>query len=184
MSRLRISKHGMPQDYNKVASIKAVRQLCGIGLKEAKDAVEEAMTGTVVAITDLTPHASSQMSNHDAHESLRAQGMILQAGTSKTEFIIQAVRESAKLAADEEETELSILLLDALRQHEINVDAREERWKETQEKDRVRAHAEQIRKEEQDAIRDQREVRFQAAQDREQDALAPEAYQPSEDSFR
>ena len=174
MSRLRISKHGMPEDFNKVATIKAVRQLCGIGLKEAKDAVEEAMTGTVVVITDLTPHASSQMSNHDAHESLRAQGLVLQSGTSKTEFIVQAIRESAKLAADEEETELSILLLDALRKHEINVDAREEKWKESQEQDRVRAHAEKMRREEQDQIRDLQEKRFQETRDREQDALTPE----------
>jgi hypothetical protein len=179
MSRLRILKTGMPEDFQKVPAIKAVRQLSGLGLKEAKDAVEEAMTGTVVVIEDKRPHDPSAPAMYDASENLRAQGMILQVGTSKTEFIVQAIRESAKLAADEDETELAILLLDALRKHEINVAAREESWKETQEQDRVRAHAEKLRREEQDAIRDAQEKRFQETNDRERDALAP-----AEDSFR
>jgi len=185
MSRLRISKNGMHEDFNKVAAIKAVRQLCGIGLKEAKDAVEEAMTGTVVVIADLTPHSSSQMSSQDAHENLRAQGMELLRGTSKTEFIVQAIRESAKLAADEEENNLAILLLDVLRQHEIDVAEKEENWRIAQEQNKMRAHNEKVRREEQDKIRDQQERRFQESRKRKHDEeVNIGAYQPSEDSFR
>ena len=174
MSRLRTTKRGMPHDFNKVAAIKAVRQLAGIGLKEAKDAVEEAMTGIVVVIEDVRPHDPSAPAMYDASESLRAQGMELSSGTTKTQFIVQAVRESAKLAADEEETDLAILLLDALKQHEVNVAEKEERYLEAQEQNKIRAHAERMRREEQDVVREAQEVRFQEASDRERDALAPE----------
>jgi len=174
MSRLRITKRGLPEDFQKVPAIKAVRQLTGIGLKEAKDAVEEAMTGAVVVLEDKRPHDSSAPAMYDAVESLRTQGMELSSGATKTEFIIQAVRESAKLAADEEETELAILLLDVLRQHEINVTEKDERYMEAQEQNRIRAHAERMRREEQDQVREAQEVRFQAAADREEQNIAYE----------
>ena len=169
MSRLRISKNGMSQNFNKVAVIKAVRQLTGIGLKEAKDAVEEAMTGTVVLIKNGTPHDSTIASSNDANDSIHENGMELFFGTSKTQFIVQAIRESAKLAADEEENELAILLLDVLRQHEINEVAKEERYRETQEQNRIRAHGERMRREEQDAIREAQEKRFRSTRKREQE---------------
>ena len=40
MSRLRISKNGMPEHYNKVAVIKAVKDITGLGLGEAKAIVD------------------------------------------------------------------------------------------------------------------------------------------------
>jgi hypothetical protein len=169
MSRLRISKNGMSENFNKVAVIKAVRQLTGIGLKEAKDAVEEAMTGTVVIIKDGTPHDSTIASNYDSHDGIHDNGMELLFGTSKTQFIVQAIRESAKMAADEEENELAILLLDVLRQHEANEIVKEERYRETQEQNRIRAHGERMRREEQDSIREAQEERFQASRKREQE---------------
>jgi len=176
MSRLRISKNGMPEDFNKILVIKAIRFLTGIGLKEAKDAVEEAMTGVITIIEDGNPRELSTTTGDEAHENIRANGMELFNGTSKVEFVVQAIRESAKLAADEEETELAILLLDVLRQHEINIDAKEERRQEILEQKRIRAHAERMRREEQDEIRQAQEARFQAARQRERDEVtqAPE----------
>ena len=178
MSRLRISKNGMPEHYNKVAVIKAVRQLTGIGLKEAKDAVEEAMTGIVVIIKDGTPHESTIASSHDANDSIHENGMELYSGTSKTQFIIQAIRESAKMAADEEETDLAILLLGVLSQHEANEIEKEERYREAQDQIRIRAHGERMRREEQDSMREAQEERFRSSRKREQEQERNKAYDP------
>ena len=176
MARLRISKQGMPDSFNKVAAIKAVRLLTGIGLKEAKDTVEEAMTGVIVEIDDSSAiqRELTTANTHEAIENLRAQGMELQNGTTKIEFILQAVKESAKLATDEKETDLAILLLGVISQHEANVFAKEEQYKLMQEENRIRAHAERMRREEADALREKQEERFQADRQRQYN----ESYDP------
>ncbi len=46
MPTLRTNRNFDPADYNKVAVIKAMRSLTGMGLKDAKDAVELAAAGT------------------------------------------------------------------------------------------------------------------------------------------
>ena len=51
MPTLRTTRNFDPNNYNKVAVIKAMRSLTGLGLKEAKDAVELAAAGTPYQFT-------------------------------------------------------------------------------------------------------------------------------------
>lgn len=159
MSRLRLSSGGLPESFQKVVSIKALRLLTGIGLKEAKDAIEAAMIGELVSIQDGYPR-DSEMTNYEAHTNLKKNGLELVQGTTKIEFIIEAVKEIAKMAADEEEEQLAILLLDILRQHKENVRLKEKQYKDEQEDTRQRMHAERLRQEEVARISEQQEQRW------------------------
>jgi len=147
MARLRLLPQASPANLNKVACIKAVRQLTGLGLKEAKDAVELAMTNVVVTFDDITAERSIN-ADHSSFDALKENGMELVAGTSKIEFIIAAVKESAKLAADEAEEELAILLLSAIKQHKQNQRDAEDKYKAEQELHQQRVHATKIRADE------------------------------------
>lgn len=182
MSKLRMSRGVLPDGFNKVAAIKAVRQLSGIGLKEAKDAVESAMQGELVDLSNSTPQ-DSLASSVDAFNSLAEQGMSLIQGSTKAEFIIASLKESAKLAADEEEEELAMLLLDAIRQHKENVERKEIQLEAERENARERAHAERIRKEEVSALREKQEERWHAAEVRRRDQETNQVMAADEEDY-
>jgi hypothetical protein len=147
MAKLRISATGMAEGFNKVACIKAVRALTGIGLKEAKDAVESAMTGIVVEFKHIDPRRTVD-TDPEYLESLRVNGLELSAGTNKVDFILAALKESAKLAADAGEEELAIAILGAIVQHkQTKLDAEENQRAET-ESHQLRVHAAKIRADE------------------------------------
>lgn len=167
MAKLRLSNGTMRDGFNKVAAIKAVRQLTGIGLKEAKEVVEEAMTGVVVDLSASVPD-ESLISVQESYHALAAQGLELIQGTNKVEFIVAAIKESAKMAADEEEEELAIMLLDVIRQHKENCDEKKRREEADREAARERSHAERIRREEIANFREQEEQRWENEQRRSQ----------------
>jgi hypothetical protein len=180
MSKLRLTRAGMPADFNKVAAIKALRLLSGVGLKEAKDAVEEAMTGAVVDLTQTAP--IDELGVQESIRNLEAQGFEFINGKGKIPFVIEAIKESAKLAADEEDEELAMLLLDVIKQHRENCERREHEAEERREIARQRNHAERIRKEEMSAIREAQEERWQAAELRSQRETIQEM--PRQDEYK
>lgn len=147
MAKLHISATGMSKGFNKVACIKAVRALTDIGLKEAKDAVESAMAGVVVEVKHINPRRTVD-AEQEYLENLRVNGLELSTGTNKVDFILAALKEAAKLAADEDEEELAIAILSAIVQHkQTKLDAEEKKRAET-ESHQLRVHAAKIRADE------------------------------------
>ena len=167
MSKLRLTREGMPQDFNKVSAIKALRQLSGVGLKDAKDAVEAAMTGQVVDLSTTAP--VGEYADHDSLRNLTSQGFEFLNGKGKIPFVIEAIKESAKLAADEEDEELAMLLLGVIAQHKENCERREREAEEQRELNKQRNHADRMRREELDELRELQEQRFQSAELRSQE---------------
>lgn len=160
MAKLRLTRGKTLNNFNKVAVIKAVRRLSGIGLKEAKDAVEAAMLGDLINLS-YSKQINPSTPSVEAHQILSEQGFELIDGTTKTEFIIAAVKESVKLATDIEEEELAILLLDVIRQHKENVERKENKLEGERELARDRNLVERVRQEELDNIREQQEQRWE-----------------------
>ncbi len=145
MSKLRMTHAGsLPADFNKVTTIKAVRQLSGVGLKEAKDAVEAAMLGDIIDLGSFAP-TEALAAGVESLRNLTAQGFEIINGRGKIPFVIEAIKESAKLAADEEDEELAMLLLDVIKQHKENCERKgreaeemrelqEQRWQAAEER--------------------------------------------------
>lgn len=172
MSKLRLTHSGQPEGFQKIPAIKALRQLSGIGLKEAKDAVEAAMLGELVDLSDMMP-AESLTSSNEAHRILGEQGFEFVRGSTKTEFIIASIKECAKLATDEEDEELAILLLEVIRQHKENSERKEQEEEVLREFARERNHAERIRKEAMSEIREHQEQRWQVEEKRRKQYEGP-----------
>jgi len=100
----------------KVACIKAFRQITGLGLKEAKDAIELAMSGGVFLLPGKTAPSGC-----DAEiDVLNANGLMITGNANKVEFILRSLRANAKMAIDCEENNLAILIIDALDRFEDN----------------------------------------------------------------
>jgi len=110
MAKLCKMPGGLVEGYNKVACIKAFRQITGLGLKEAKDAVELAADGGVFVLPGKTAPA------HDDEQInvLKANGLTITGNATKIEFILRSLRANAKMAIDCEENNLAILIIDAL----------------------------------------------------------------------
>jgi len=161
MAKLRLNRGVLPESFNKVAAIKALRLLTNVGLKEAKDAVESAMTGELVDLHNASPR-DAMINADEAVNTLHVNGLELLDGTSKTEFIVTAIKESAKLAADEGEEKLAMLLLGVLRDHKENVAEATRKEEAQRELNRERAHADRLRKEEVAELREQQEQRWEA----------------------
>ena len=117
MSKLRLTRAGMPADFNKVAAIKAFRQLSGVGLKEAKDAVEEAMANGSVEI-DLYGEPSASLLRTEEVKILQGEGFRISGITDKKEVILRSTKTSARIAVDEGEYDLAIDLIKVLQQHD------------------------------------------------------------------
>lgn len=107
------------RDYNRVGVIKAIRQLTGLGLKEAKDLSEKQGTQLVLvrAVDTVNPYTERVMPAKtvlaDAIAELRANGVIvveaIRAGT------LAEVRQLASDALLRDELDLAVALLDILR---------------------------------------------------------------------
>lgn len=110
MTKLCQMPGGVPEDYQKVACIKVVRHLAGLGLKEAKDAVEIAAGGDIVQLPGKTlpEHCDEELGV------LRANGLTIIVDEDKVAFILRSMKANAKMAIDCDENNLAILILDAL----------------------------------------------------------------------
>lgn len=102
--------------YNKVACIKAFREITRLGLKEAKDAVELAAGGGVFVL----PERMSTVNCDEQIDMLNANGLTITGDATKVEFILRSLRANAKMAIDIEENNLAILILDTLDRFEDN----------------------------------------------------------------
>ncbi len=110
MAKLCRMPGGTPSNDQKVACIKAIRKITGLGLKEAKDAVELAMSGGAYVLPCKTApsHCDAEI------EVLNANGLMITGNATKVEFILRSMRANAKMAIDCKENNLAILIIDAL----------------------------------------------------------------------
>ena len=107
------------RDYNRVGVVKAIRQLTGLGLKEAKELTEKQGTQLVhVRVSDIVdPYTNQSVPANevltDAIVNLRGNGVVVvEAGRAGT---LAEVRQLASDALLRDELDLAVALIDVLR---------------------------------------------------------------------
>lgn len=118
MRKAKLTRIG--ETHNKVAAIKALRYITGLGLKDAKDTVEDVMEGHNLEVP-LNPKAIDNHGRLDAREevaTLRAEGIHIATGGTKRHAVIGATRAAAKIAVDDHQYDLAIDLIKVLRDHD------------------------------------------------------------------
>ena len=120
MVKFRVTMANGAECHNKVAAIKAWRQLSGLGLKEAKDAVESVMHGDCLVLQLNFPFQNDPKSA-ESLETLRREGMIVSSGGTHRHVVLRAIKSSARIALDNSEYDLAKDLIDVLERHESNV---------------------------------------------------------------
>jgi len=119
------SNYNAEQFSNKVAAIKLLRQVAGTGLKEAKDAIENAMQGETVELDSL--FNARDPAHMNAVRDLEALGFTMNSKGLKTVIILESVKQSAIMATREDNYVLAKLLLDVLRDYDDLCDKGEAR---------------------------------------------------------
>ncbi len=125
MSHLRKARNFNPNNYNKVATIKAVRAVSGLGLKEAKDAVEAAVERNEVVKVQISRHIESAVVN-DCIKTIEQNGLALGYKSHRIDVVLEGLKQSAILCAKEDEFELSQFIMDALLKYEKVEEKRED----------------------------------------------------------
>lgn len=117
-----LKKFGKIPVNNKVSAIKAARTLFGLGLKEAKDAIEEVMNKGVSEF-EIHPANAPKHLDKMSPEMLTLMGEGIQIGgiETKKSAVIEALRSSAKVAMSDREYDLAISIIGVLKEHDINV---------------------------------------------------------------
>lgn len=107
--------------YNKVVVIKALRSLTGLGLKEAKDAIEAMVdnAGRPHLIEVTTTLSMNELLRCDEIKTLADGGFTPTNITTKRAVILGAIRSAAKMAINEKEHELAIALTNVLKEHDV-----------------------------------------------------------------
>jgi hypothetical protein len=164
MPTLRTTRNFDPSNYNKVAVIKAMRSLTGIGLKEAKDAVELAASGTPfqfetgVFISDSLGEVEVIDENHFTVTEVNA----------NVSIVLSSVKQSAIFSTKQGDNELGRLLLNVLidfEQIQKNRDAEKRAAVDTM---KEREYAEKVRRAEAEKLQHDREIRHGEQQQQEE----------------
>jgi len=135
---------------NKVAAIKAVRATTGIGLKEAKDAVEDAMEGQTVEInTSFNPRDPAFTGTLS---DLAVIGFDLSDKTIKSDIILTSVKQAAIMATKDENIELARLLLNVITDYEQICEDRRQASLDADERNRERKHRQDMRNAEREKL--------------------------------
>ena len=100
---------------NKVAAIKGLRTLTGLGLKESKELVESSMEGNIKIFSSIlatTPEL--KLKNKEAVDYIRSAGCIItkRAGSGQKEL-----KKMIKHAVDKDEFDLAIDLMNTYQNH-------------------------------------------------------------------
>ena len=104
---------------NKVAAIKALRQLTGLGLKEAKDAVEDVMVGHRIECSVLSGY-DVESHNSEEYRVLEQEGIgaVSPRDVLAREAIIIPLKELVSMATCESQYELARDILTVLEKHD------------------------------------------------------------------
>lgn len=160
MATLRTTHNFNSQDYGKVAVIKALRSIGGIGLKEAKDGVELAAEGIPFEFTTTT----ILRDRYDEMEVFKEHGFILAELDSKTSIVLESVKQSVVFATKEGDNELARLLLNVLMDYDQILKDRDVERAEEAEARKIRDQAEKARQAEREKFQHEREMQHGAQQ--------------------
>ena len=152
MTYLAPNKNYDPQNgmSSKVAVIKLVRQLSGIGLKEAKDAVESAMEGNSVDMKSV--FNPRDPAHAEGIANLIELGFDLNDKTTKASVILESVKQGAILAAKESDYGLAQLLITVITDYEDICEARRTAAFELTERNDERNYRRSVRQEEREKV--------------------------------
>jgi hypothetical protein len=165
MATLRTT-HNFNGDYNKVAVIKALRNLAGLGLKESKDGVELAATGVPF---EFACDVVLRDHHYGVTEAFSENGFVLVELASKTSIVLQSVKESAIFATKEGENDLARLLLNVLMDYEQILKGRDAEKVELIESRKYNDHADKARHEELEQFQHARDMRNAAFEETKRD---------------
>lgn len=110
-----------PDRQQKVPCIKALRCITGFGLKEAKDAYEDAEAGEVVEADMLPAYAAILASGgrEDSLDVLRANNFSFGGIATQRTAVLAALRDSAKVALMSKDYDLAISVINVLKEHDF-----------------------------------------------------------------
>ncbi len=159
MATLRTTRKFNKNNYNKIIVIKAYRQISGVGLKEAKDAVESAADGfpqefKLQHITSTIERESESITN------MADEGFTIGSANPKIEVIIEATKQSAILATNEGDAELARILLGVLIDFRAIEDRREDERYAENDAATERRHVARVRENEREQMQHERETRY------------------------
>lgn len=150
-------------DYDKIAVIKAMRSLTGMGLKETKDAVELAAQGTpfkfsagVFAVDGL-----------GEIEVINKNGFTVTEVGANIAIVLESVKASAVFATNQGDNELARLLLNVLLDFEQIQKGRDEEQRAATIALKAREHDEKLRRDETERLQHGREMRHGEQQQQE-----------------
>lgn len=104
---------------NKVAAIKALRCITRLGLKEAKDAIESVMSGSVITVDAVGKKGFDSVDDRECLRTLTAEGIGVITGGGKRSVILSATRTNAKMAVEDGDYDLAISLINVLKEHDF-----------------------------------------------------------------
>jgi hypothetical protein len=160
MATLRTTRKFNKNNYNKIVVIKAYRQISGVGLKEAKDAVESAADGFPQEFK-LQNISSTIESESESITNMADEGFTIGSANPKIEVIIEATKQSAILATNEGDAELARILLGVLIDFRAIEDRREDERYAENDAASDRRHIAKVRESEREKMQHEREIRHE-----------------------
>lgn len=165
MTTFKRSRDFTVNNYNKVAVIKALRSVSGVGLKEAKDAVEAAADG--IAFEFNAPISTNE--NWDELQTMRTNGFTIAQANDRVTIILESIKQNAIFSTKDGDIDLARLLLNVLSDYEQIQKDREAAIIAESEARKEREHTDKIRRAEREKMQIDRELAHaaQTAQDEE-----------------
>lgn len=152
MAQLRKARNFNHDNYDKVKTIKAVRAVTHLGLKDAKDAVEDVVDRGLSISMDISRNLSPAVIQDSIRE-IESNGLLLTYKSQKIDFVLEGLKQSAIMCAREDEYELSQLIMGVL----LDYDKIEER----RESDRMKRVEEEAVRKFKDKERREKEAQFE-----------------------
>lgn len=160
MAHLRKARNFNYDNYNKVATIKAVRAVTHLGLKDAKDAVEDAVDRGLSISMDISRNLSPAVVQ-DSIRVIEDNGLLLTYKSQKIDFVLEGLKQSAIMCAREDEYELSQLIMSVLLDYDKIEERRESERMKRVEEEAVRKFKDRERREKEAQFEHNQQVRWQ-----------------------
>lgn len=165
MTTFKRSRDFTVNNYNKVAVIKALRAVSGVGLKEAKDAVEQAADG--IAFEFNAPISTNE--NWDELQTMKTNGFTIAQANDRVTIILESIKQNAIFSTKDGDNDLARLLLNVLSDYEQIQNDREAAIIAESEARKEREHADKIRRAEREKMQIDRELAHSAQQHQDEE---------------
>ncbi len=160
MASLRTLRSFDKDNYNKIAAIKAFRTLSGLGLKDAKDAVEGAAKGIPYEF-QINNTFSTAAKDTDVIMQLTQQGFTVGSANPELEVVLEGIKQGAILAAKAGDSEFARIILNALIEYDALEKNREDQRYADYEAAAARHHIAKVRDGEREQMQHDRETRHE-----------------------